>query len=95
MVAKSRAIQESSDTANQLADNRSDAAAQKPTLDAETAERLKQLQAEHPWVPLVLTSLALFGSLAANAYLGWVAVGIYHRYRDMCEQLHEAQASLT
>jgi hypothetical protein len=89
MVAKSRAIQESSDTANQLA------AAQKPTLDAETAERLKQLQAEHPWVPLVLTSLALFGSLAANAYLGWVAVGIYHRYRDMCEQLHEAQASLT
>ena len=55
----------------------------------------KQLQAEHPWVPLVLTSLALFGSLAANAYLGWVAVGIYHRYREMCEQLHEAQASLT
>jgi hypothetical protein len=95
MVAKSRAVQEGSDTASQLADNRSDAAAQKPTLDAETAERLKRLQAEHPWVPLVLTSLALFGSLAANAYLGWVAVGIYHRYREMCEQLHEAQASLT
>ncbi|MHB8953357.1 MAG: hypothetical protein ACYC4U_10345 [Pirellulaceae bacterium] len=96
MVAKSRTGQKSdSDLANQLADRRGDAAAQKPTLDEETAERLAQLQAEHPWIPLVLTSLALFGSLAGNAYLAWVAIGIYHRYRDMCEQLHEAQASLT
>ncbi|MHB8970020.1 MAG: hypothetical protein ACYC3X_10115 [Pirellulaceae bacterium] len=96
MVAKARTGQElDSDVANALADNRADAAAQKPTIDEETAERLQAIQAEHPWVPLVLTSLALFGSLAANAYLGWVAVGIYSRYRDMCEQLHEAQASLT
>jgi hypothetical protein len=71
------------------------AAAQKPTLDEETAKKLQEFQAQRPWVPLVLTSLALFGSLAANAYLGWVAAGIYRRYRDMCEQLHEAQASLT
>lgn len=71
------------------------AAAQKPMLDDETARKLQELAAERPWVPLVLTSLALFGSLAANAYLGWVAAGIYRRYRDMCDQLHEAQASLT
>lgn len=71
------------------------AAAQKPTLDEETARKLQELAAERPWVPLVLTSLALFGSLAANAYLGWVAAGVYRRYRDMCDQLHEAQASLT
>jgi hypothetical protein len=96
MVAKARTSQElDSDTSNSLADNRADTAARKPTIDEATAERLKQLQAEHPWMPLVLTSLALFGSLAANAYLGWVAVGIHNRYRDMCEELHEAQASLT
>jgi hypothetical protein len=68
-----------------------DATLGKPALDVEEAERIKT----RPWAALVWTSLALFGSLAANAYLGWVAVGIYGRYRDMCEELHEAQASLT
>lgn len=82
----------------QLADNRGngETAAQKPTIDKETAERLKEeMRAEQPWAPLVLTSLALFGSLAGNLYLGWIASGIYRRYRDMCDELHEAQASLT
>ncbi len=83
------------DVLSQLAESRDEAAVQKPTIDKETAERLKEMQASHPWVPLVLTSLALFGSLAANAYLGWIATGIYRRYRDMCDELHEAQASLT
>jgi hypothetical protein len=92
--------QTTTDLLNQLAVNRREAAAQKPTIDKEEADRLiaeraKELQAEHPWAPLVLTSLALFGSLAANLYLGWIASGIYRRYRDMCDELHEAQASLT
>jgi hypothetical protein len=68
-----------------------DAVLGKPALEEEEAERIKA----RPWAALVWTTLALFGSLAANAYLGWVAVGIYGRYRDMCEELHEAQASLT
>ncbi len=80
------------DTSNLLASaSDADAAALKPTIDAETAE---QLEAK-PWTPLVLTSLALFASLAANFYLGWIAVGIYRRYQDMVGQLHQAQASLT
>jgi hypothetical protein len=83
------------DLLSQLAESQDEAAVQKPTIDKETAERLKAMQAAHPWAPLVLTSLALFGSLAANAYLGWIATGIYRRYRDMCDELHEAQASLT
>jgi len=67
-----------------------DAAALKPTMDEETA---KELHPPKPWTPLVLTSLALFASLAANAYLGWIAVGIHRRYRDVVSQLRQAQAS--
>ncbi len=67
-----------------------DAALQKPTLDPETAEELNK-----PWRTLVLTSMALFASLAANCYLGWVAIGIYRRYREVVAQLHRFQASLT
>jgi hypothetical protein len=67
-----------------------DAANQKPTIDEETADQLTP----KPWTPLVLTSLALFASLAANLYLGWVAGGIYRRYRDVVAQLHQAQTSL-
>ncbi|MGM0488622.1 MAG: hypothetical protein ACQESR_17935 [Planctomycetota bacterium] len=65
----------------------SEAAAFKPSMDKETAEKLES----KPWTPLVLTSLALFASLAANAYLGWVALGIYRRYRDIVSQLHQTQ----
>ena len=65
-------------------------AMQKPAISKETAEQLEP----EPWMPLVLTSLALFASLAANLYLGWVAVGIYRRYRDIVDQLHQAQASM-
>ena len=75
------------------------AAMQKPTLGQQEAEELRELerQAEpaKPWKTLVLTSLALFASLAANVYLGWVALGIYRRYRDVVGQLHRFQASLT
>ena len=71
------------------------AAAQKPAIDQATAEQLAEMQATRPWLPLVLTSLALFASLAANMYLGWIAIGIYRRYRDMVDQLHQAQTMLT
>lgn len=88
------------DLLNQFAANQREAAAQKPTIDKEEAERLineraRELQAQHPWPPLVFTALALFGSLAANLYLGWIASGTYRRYRDVCDELHEAQASMT
>jgi hypothetical protein len=64
------------------------AAASKPTLDKRTAEQLES----KPWVPLVLTSLGLFMSLAANMYLGWIAMGVYRRYRDVVDQLRQADA---
>ncbi len=69
------------------------AAVQKPTLDQETADEL--MEPAKPWRTLVLTSMALFASLAANVYLGWVALGIYRRYREVAAQLHRFQASMT
>lgn len=65
----------------------SGAAFRKPELDGELAD----LSPERPWLPLVLTSLALFASLAANFYLGWVAMGIYRRYRELVVQLQQAR----
>jgi hypothetical protein len=38
--------------------------------------------AERPWTPLILTTLALFASLGANAYLGWLAWSFFWRFRD-------------
>lgn len=65
-------------------------AAQKPTMDKETAEELEP----RPWKTLIFTSLALFASLAANVYLGWVSLGIYRRYRMVVDRLHDVQAAL-
>jgi hypothetical protein len=70
-----------------------DAASQKPTIDEKTAQELAQAEAAKPWMPLVLTSFALFASLAANMYLGWIAVGIYRRYRAVVGQLHQARTA--
>jgi hypothetical protein len=76
-----------------LADGRG-AAAQKPTLDEKTAQQLAELDQARPWLPLVLTSAALFASLAANFYLGWVALGIYRRYREIVVQLQQARQAV-
>jgi hypothetical protein len=39
-----------------------------------------------PWLPLTLTTLALFASLGGNVYLGWVAWGLYWRHRRLAER---------
>ena len=61
-------------------------AARKPQLPAAT-ETSSGASAK-PWLPLTLTSLGLFGSLAANIYLGWIAWG----FRQRC--LNERQPTI-
>ena len=85
-----------SDRVGRLAANlslRNDTASQKPTIDEETARELAEAESAKPWLPLVLTSFALFASLAANMYLGWIAIGIYRRYRSVVGQLHQARTA--
>jgi len=69
-------------------------ASSKPVIDSETADKLVDMQVPKPWMPLVLTSLGLFASLAANAYLAWIAIGVYRRYRQVVAQLHDATTAV-
>ena len=40
-----------------------------------------------PWTPLVLTVIALLASLGGNAYLGYLFVGLYGRYKRMANSV--------
>jgi hypothetical protein len=35
-----------------------------------------------PWLPMTLTLFGLFASLGANAFLGWVSLGLRRRCRE-------------
>ncbi len=39
-----------------------------------------------PWLPLWLTAVALFASLGANVYLGWIAIDVRRRWRTLVEK---------
>ena len=46
-----------------------------------------------PWMPLILTTLSLFASLGANAYLGWLAWSFFWRYRDAASDVARARVA--
>lgn len=43
--------------------------------------------------PLILTTLALFASISANAYLGWLAWSFFWRFRDAASDLSRARSN--
>jgi hypothetical protein len=43
--------------------------------------------------PLILTTLALFASIGANAYLGWLSWSFFWRFRDAASDLSRARSS--
>ncbi len=57
-----------------------------------TNENPPATSSSKPWLPLTLTTLALFASLGLNAYLGWIAYGIYRRYRDLADEMRAETA---
>jgi len=48
-----------------------------------------------PWVPLVVTALLLFVSVAGNVYLGWLGWGVYARYRALLSESRAVSAPAT
>ena len=81
-------------------------AAANPTMDALAAVlALQQKQLEKTKTPeesekktqsskpLILTTLALFASIGANAYLGWLAWSFFWRFRDAASDLSRARSN--
>lgn len=83
------------------------AAATNPSLDALAAVlalQQKQLESNNKTSveteavpksskPLILTTLALFASIGANAYLGWLAWSFFWRFRDAASDLSRARSN--
>lgn len=46
-----------------------------------------------PWWPLTFTAMLLFGSIGLNFYLGWIAHGIYQRYRALLMEVRNVRAA--
>ena len=52
------------------------------------------VRAQGQWGWLALCLLALFFSIGANIYLGWIAWDTHARYQDLVDDLHEAESQL-
>jgi hypothetical protein len=55
-----------------------------PKPEAKPAEEQPPAAPSKPWLPLIAALLALFASLAANVYLGWILGGL-RRQRKSAE----------
>ncbi|MFV2070366.1 MAG: hypothetical protein ACC645_25655 [Pirellulales bacterium] len=53
----------------------------------------QEADAPEPWMPLILTTFALFASLGANAYIGWLAWSFFWRYRQAADDLERARST--
>jgi hypothetical protein len=73
-----------------------------PPESAETAETAGDAASptkatspsQRAWGPLLLSVLALFGSLGFNLYLGWIAWDLYSRYQDAVDDVQELETKL-
>jgi hypothetical protein len=52
-------------------------------------------ESSRPWKTLVMICLMLFASVGLNVYLGWIARGIYVRYRTLSMEAHDHRAATT
>lgn len=73
-----------------------DSAAGKTAAPTATVPSANNLDGTHsdpakPWLPLMLTSLGLFGSIGLNVYLAWIARGFYTRYRALVANLRSSR----
>ena len=67
---------------------------EKADAETEKAALAKQLEEkERSPKSLILTTLALFASIGANAYLGWLAWSFFWRFRDAASDLSRARSN--
>jgi hypothetical protein len=70
-------------------------AAKDTTRQPATQEQTADPVPAKPWVPLVVTALLLFVSVAGNVYLGWLGWGVYARYRALLSESRAVSAPAT
>ncbi len=65
-----------------------------PKLEPETAAELdpssNDSPPDRPWGTLIVVVFGLFGSLAANVYLGWIIRDASRRYQSLAGQIDQA-----
>ncbi len=66
-------------------------AAKTPTANTQVSDKD---EAQEPWMPLIITTLMLFTSLAINVFLGWLAWSFFWRFRDAAGDATRAQSTL-
>ncbi|NQT41541.1 MAG: hypothetical protein HQ581_28890 [Planctomycetes bacterium] len=68
-----------------------------PKLEPETSADLDSSGSgsppDRPWGTLIVVVFGLFGSLAANVYLGWIIRDASRRYRSLAVQLGQAASN--
>lgn len=68
--------------------------ATKPSASLPTGRDFERFdEANKPWWPLTFTAMLLFGSIGLNFYLGWIAHGIYQRYRALLMEVRNVRAA--
>jgi hypothetical protein len=64
-----------------------------PQTTEETTSETDSGQTSRTWLPLTVSLLALFASLGANFYLGWMTLDIRRRFRHFAYSLrHQEEA---
>jgi hypothetical protein len=65
----------------------------KPVSNIPTRELDRYGDEARPWWPLTFTAMLLFASVGLNFYLGWIAHGIYQRYRALLMEVRNVRAA--
>lgn len=60
---------------------------------ATTNERIVDDPNNKPWLPLTFTAMLLFASVGLNFYLGWIANGLYMRYRALLMEMRNVRTT--
>ena len=63
------------------------------TTNITTTKKEEVVEEKQSSKPLILTTLALFASIGANAYLGWLAWSFFWRFRDAASDLSRARSN--
>lgn len=83
----------SSNNENSSASSATSTTATKTSSTKSTRGSSGDEEALKPWWPLTFTAMLLFASIGLNFYLGWIAHGVYQRYRALLMEVRNVRAA--